>query len=111
MKAAVYSQYGGPEVVRVADIDVPVPADDEILVKVHAAALNPLDWHLTRGTPFPLRAMDWVWRAEETAAARRRLRRGRRVSRPQCQGAARGRRGVRRCDAVRVDRRIRRDPG
>jgi hypothetical protein len=57
MKTIVYSEYGGPEVVRLADIDVPVPADDEILVKVHAAAVNPLDWHLTRGTPFPLRAM------------------------------------------------------
>src|SRR5215471_1296525 len=57
MKAIVYSEYGGPEVIRVADIDVPVPADDEILVRVHAAAVNPLDWHLTRGTPFPLRAM------------------------------------------------------
>jgi NADPH:quinone reductase-like Zn-dependent oxidoreductase len=57
MRTIVYSEYGGPEVVRLADIDVPVAADDEILVKVHAAAVNPLDWHLTRGTPFPLRAM------------------------------------------------------
>jgi len=57
VKAIVYSEYGGPEVVRLADIDVPVPAEDEILVEVQAAAVNPLDWHLTRGTPLPLRAM------------------------------------------------------
>src|SRR4029079_14743284 len=33
----------------------PVPADDQILVRVRAAALNPVDWHLMRGTPFPIR--------------------------------------------------------
>ena len=57
VKAIVYREYGGPDVVRLVDIDMPVPGDDEILVKVHAAAVNPLDWHFTRGTPFPLRAM------------------------------------------------------
>ena len=55
MRAIVYSHYGGPEILRQVDVDMPTPADDEILVKVHAAALNPADWHFTRGTPFPIR--------------------------------------------------------
>jgi NADPH:quinone reductase-like Zn-dependent oxidoreductase len=55
MKAIVYSDYGGPEVLRQVEIDTPTPADSEILVKVHAAAVNPLDWHFMRGTPYPLR--------------------------------------------------------
>ena len=55
MRAIVYSDYGGPDILRQVDLDVPTPADDEILVKVHAAALNPADWHFTRGTPYPIR--------------------------------------------------------
>ena len=55
MKAIVYSRYGGPDVLRRVDVETPKPADDEILVRVHAAALNPADWHLTRGTPYAIR--------------------------------------------------------
>ena len=55
MRAIVYSDYGGPEILRLVDVDRPTPADDEILVKVHAAALNPADWHFTRGTPYAIR--------------------------------------------------------
>jgi NADPH:quinone reductase-like Zn-dependent oxidoreductase len=55
MKAVVYSDYGGPEVLRVVDIDKPTPAATELLVRVHAAALNPVDWHFMRGTPYPIR--------------------------------------------------------
>jgi NADPH:quinone reductase-like Zn-dependent oxidoreductase len=55
MKAVVYSEYGGPEVLRHVDIGMPTPADEEILVRVHAAAVNPLDWHFMRGTPLPMR--------------------------------------------------------
>src|SRR5262245_1470104 len=54
MKAIVYSDYGGPEVLRQVDVEKPTPADDQILVKVRAAAVNPVDWHLMRGTPYPI---------------------------------------------------------
>jgi len=52
MKAVVYTEYGSPDVLQIRDIKKPAPNDNEILVKVHAAAVNPLDWHFIRGTPF-----------------------------------------------------------
>jgi len=51
MKAVVYTRYGPPEVLRLADVQTPVPKDDEVLVKVHAVALNASDWEVLRGTP------------------------------------------------------------
>lgn len=55
MRAVVYTEYGPPEVLRLEEVEKPTPKDDEVLVKVHAAAANPLDWHLMRGTPFFVR--------------------------------------------------------
>jgi NADPH:quinone reductase-like Zn-dependent oxidoreductase len=55
MKAAVYTRYGPPEVVQIADVEKPVPKDNEVLIKVRAASLNPLDWHFMRGTPYAVR--------------------------------------------------------
>lgn len=51
MKAAIYARYGPPDVVQIADIEKPIPKDDEVLIKVYAASLNPLDWRLLRGVP------------------------------------------------------------
>ncbi|HZF16834.1 MAG TPA: NAD(P)-dependent alcohol dehydrogenase [Steroidobacteraceae bacterium] len=56
MKAAVNRCYGSPDVVKVEDIEKPTPKDHEILVKVRAASVNPLDWHLLRGQPYIMRA-------------------------------------------------------
>jgi NADPH:quinone reductase-like Zn-dependent oxidoreductase len=55
MKAAVYSRYGPPEVVHIEDVEKPVPKDDEVLIKVRTASVNPYDWHFVRGMPYPLR--------------------------------------------------------
>lgn len=55
MKAIVYRCYGSPEVLSLEDVERPVPADNELLVKVHAAAVNPLDWHYMRGKPYIMR--------------------------------------------------------
>ena len=55
MKAWVYRCYGGPEVLQYEDLTKPVPADDEVLVKVRAASVNPLDWHYLRGKPYLMR--------------------------------------------------------
>jgi NADPH:quinone reductase-like Zn-dependent oxidoreductase len=55
MKAIVHWCYGSPDVVRYEDIAKPTPADDELLVRVHAASVNPLDWHYLEGTPYMVR--------------------------------------------------------
>jgi len=55
MKAAIYTNYGPPDVVRIADVEKPVPRDDEVLIKVRAASVNPLDWRLMKGKPSILR--------------------------------------------------------
>jgi NADPH:quinone reductase-like Zn-dependent oxidoreductase len=55
MQAILRCDYGTAEVLRLTQVEAPVPGDDELLVKVHAAALNPLDWHEMRGTPYLMR--------------------------------------------------------
>ncbi len=55
MQAVVYSCYGSADVLELQDIEKPTPADGEVLVKVHAAAVNPLDWHHMRGSPYLMR--------------------------------------------------------
>ena len=57
MKAVVHRCYGPPEVLRLEDIARPTLADDRVLIKVHAASVNPLDWHLMRGEPYLIRGM------------------------------------------------------
>jgi NADPH:quinone reductase-like Zn-dependent oxidoreductase len=52
MKAAVYTRYGPPDVVQIADVEKPVPQDNEVLIKVCAAGVNPLDSHLMKGKPY-----------------------------------------------------------
>jgi NADPH:quinone reductase-like Zn-dependent oxidoreductase len=51
MKAVVYTRYGPPEVLRLAEVDKPTPRDGEVLVKVRAVSLNASDWEVLRGTP------------------------------------------------------------
>jgi NADPH:quinone reductase-like Zn-dependent oxidoreductase len=58
MKAIVYYKYGSPDVLELKDIDKPVVSDNDILVRIHAASVNPYDWHFMRGTPYILRAME-----------------------------------------------------
>ena len=57
MKAIVYRSYGSPDILECVEIDMPVPGDDQVLVKVRAASANPLDWHFMRGEPYLVRAM------------------------------------------------------
>lgn len=55
MKAVVRRCYGPPEVLRIEDVEKPVPADDQVLVKVRAASVNPADWHFVRAKPYVIR--------------------------------------------------------
>jgi NADPH:quinone reductase-like Zn-dependent oxidoreductase len=57
MKAIVYSAYGSSDVLKCEEIEKPTAGDDEVLIKVHAASVNPLDWRLMRGRPYILRIM------------------------------------------------------
>lgn len=45
MKAVVYHRYGSPNVLELAEIDKPIPTADEVLVRVHASSVNPLEWY------------------------------------------------------------------
>ena len=51
MKAIVYRRYGSPDVLECEEIEKPTPGDDEVLIKVRAASVNPLDRHIMRGRP------------------------------------------------------------
>jgi NADPH:quinone reductase-like Zn-dependent oxidoreductase len=56
MKAITSRRYGAPDdVLELTDVAEPTVADDEVLVQVHAASVNPVDWHLLRGTPYVAR--------------------------------------------------------
>jgi NADPH:quinone reductase-like Zn-dependent oxidoreductase len=55
MKAIVQPRYGSPDVLELKEIDTPAVGDGDVLVRVRAAALNPLDWHGVRGVPYFLR--------------------------------------------------------
>jgi NADPH:quinone reductase-like Zn-dependent oxidoreductase len=55
VKAITQDRYGGPEVLEFSDVARPVPEDDEVLVRVHAAGLHRGDWHVMTGLPYLIR--------------------------------------------------------
>lgn len=57
MQAIRYRCYGSPDVLKLEEVEVPAVGDDDVLVRVHAAAANPLDWHYMRGEPYIMRLM------------------------------------------------------
>ena len=57
MKAIVQARYGSPDVLQLKDLGKPVLRDDEVLVRVRAAAVNIGDWHLVRGVPYAMRGV------------------------------------------------------
>lgn len=66
MKAIVYRCYGSPDVLRLESIEKPTPKPDEVLVRVHAASVNPLDWHFVRGKPYIVRMGTGFGRPQDT---------------------------------------------
>lgn len=57
MKAIVQDRYGSPDVLEFTEVDKPVAAENEVLVRVHAAGVNAYDWHVMRGDPYLARPM------------------------------------------------------
>jgi NADPH:quinone reductase-like Zn-dependent oxidoreductase len=57
MKAIVYQNFGSPDILECQEIEKPVPGDDEVLIKVRAASINPLDWKLMKGGPLLFRLL------------------------------------------------------
>ena len=57
MKAIVCHRYGSPDVLHLQEVDRPVVGDDQVMVRVCAASVNPSDWHLLGADPFFVRLM------------------------------------------------------
>jgi NADPH:quinone reductase-like Zn-dependent oxidoreductase len=55
MKAIVRHTYGPADVLELASLPKPAPSGNDVLIRIRSAALNPYDWHMMRGTPWPLR--------------------------------------------------------
>jgi NADPH:quinone reductase-like Zn-dependent oxidoreductase len=66
MKAIVQDTYGSTDVLQFRDIDMPTIADDEVLVRVHAAGVDRGVWHLMTGLPYPVRLAGYGLRAPKT---------------------------------------------
>lgn len=62
MKAIVYDNYGSPDVLRVEEVATPVPADDEVLVKIHAVSINSWDWDMLTGKPLEYRLLSGLFK-------------------------------------------------
>jgi NADPH:quinone reductase-like Zn-dependent oxidoreductase len=67
MKAVRYHAYGSPDVLRLQDVDMPVIGSDDLLVRVRAASVNPLDWHFMRGMPYLARLQAGLVRPKASA--------------------------------------------
>ena len=68
MKAVRYHRYGGPDVLELQEVAMPAAGDGELLVRVRAASVNPLDWHFMRGAPYLVRAMAGLSRPKPSAS-------------------------------------------
>ncbi|MBL8116054.1 MAG: NAD(P)-dependent alcohol dehydrogenase [Anaerolineae bacterium] len=66
MKAIVYTQYGSPDVLQFKDVEKPIPKANEVLVKIHTAAANALDWHFVRADPFLARLENGLTKPKNT---------------------------------------------
>jgi len=66
MKAIVYHNYGSPDVLRLEDIQKPIPDNDEVLLKVHAVSINSWDWDMLTGKPFEYRFFSGLLKPKST---------------------------------------------
>jgi NADPH:quinone reductase-like Zn-dependent oxidoreductase len=66
VKAIVFEKYGSPDVLELKEIETPVVGDDQVLVKVHASSVNPIDWHRMRGEPYFVRGSEGLRKPKNT---------------------------------------------
>jgi NADPH:quinone reductase-like Zn-dependent oxidoreductase len=66
MKAIVYHNYGPPDVLKCEDLEKPAAGDNEVLIRVRAASVNPMDWHFMRGAPYVVRAAAGLTKPKNT---------------------------------------------
>ncbi len=66
MKAIVYCDYGSPDVLKLENVEKPTPKENELLIKVRAASVNPLDWHFLQGTPYIMRLQGGLRKPKDT---------------------------------------------
>jgi len=66
MKASVHTQYGSPDVLRLMEVDRPVPKDNEVLIRVHATTVNRTDCGFLRAEPFFVRVVSGLLRPKAT---------------------------------------------
>ena len=64
MKAVTYTCYGSPDVLQISSQPVPQPEAGEVLIRVRSAAVNPMDWHFMRGSPYFMRLMSGIGNPE-----------------------------------------------
>jgi NADPH:quinone reductase-like Zn-dependent oxidoreductase len=65
MRAVTHHRYGTTDVLEVRAVDTPAPGDGEVLLRVAAASVNPLDWHFMTGTPYVLRLVAGIRRPRQ----------------------------------------------
>ncbi|HNP85757.1 MAG TPA: NAD(P)-dependent alcohol dehydrogenase [Kouleothrix sp.] len=66
MKAIVNTQYGSPDVLRMLEVAKPTPKENEVLIKIHAVAVNAADWHLLKADPFLVRLQFGLFKPKYT---------------------------------------------
>lgn len=66
MKAVIYKKYGPPDVLKLKEIERPVPKDNEVLIKIHAAGINSWDWEMLTGKPVEYRFFSGILKPEKT---------------------------------------------
>jgi len=62
MKAIVYTKYGSPDVLELKEVDKPAVKDNEVLIKVHASTVSPMDWRFRKGKGFIVRLMSGIFK-------------------------------------------------